>query len=225
MAFPSSVPAAESADTVVRGPGCDVAADPAAAKRKLVQNISWDASTLATDSIHSQRNGDVSGSEPVGSSPPPITSAANAVAATIAEERSRPLKKRRTALSPPSPPDQAYSTELVSCSASADSPLGVVGGPHEQPEQSAEDSVEPRLSAMELMHGQWAGRGPHHSRSLPRTPPRSRPTATPFPGHHSVNCMHPEGDLVRAHILASWRLLFAANFVPNAPPSSLYGVV
>ena len=194
---------ADSAGTVVRAPApCDGPADPAAAQRKLIQKISWDASTLATDSIHSQRD-PVSGpvAEPAGSAS--ITSAASCRAAaasavaSAAEECSRPLKKRRTALSPPSPCDQVCSPEGVSCSASADGALGESSSPHEHPEQSDEDSVEPKLSAMELMHGQWAGRAPHPARNQPC----ARPIATPFPGHHSVNCMHPEGDLVSRHAL------------------------
>jgi len=191
--------AAESTDTfAASGPGCDGVADTAAAQRKLIQNISWDASELATDSIHSQRDqGSGPVAEPAGSAS--ITSAASCRAAaasavaSTAEECSRPLKKRRTALSPPSPRDQAVSPERVSCSASADSAEG--NSSHEQSEQSDEDSVEPKLSAMELMHGQWAAHAPRPAHSLPRP----RPTATPFPGHHSVNCMHPEGDMVSCY--------------------------
>ena len=93
---------AESADTVVRGADCDVASDPAAAHRKFVQTISWNAGTLATDSIHSQRDsGCGTVIKPCATT---ISSAAATAVATGPEERSRPLKKRRTWVEPAQPP-------------------------------------------------------------------------------------------------------------------------
>ena len=178
--------------------GGDAASDPTAAERRLVQNTSWDASTLATDSIHSQRDttsGSVSLTEPSASLIPVISAAAANAVASASEELSRPLKKRRTALSPP-PPLANGGPEDLSCSASAEGPQSdrVAGRvPHEQTEQSDEDSVEPRLSAMEVMHGQWMGA----NAQLPHSVLSKRPKSTSFPGHHSVSCMHPEGDLVR----------------------------
>ena len=192
---PSGFALADSTDDTFMAADGDAALDPA---RQLVQNISWDASSLASDSIHSQRDtrhSSVSLTEPSASSTAIINSAAANAATLASEDRSRPLKKRRTALSPPSPPASGGPEDL-SFSASVDGPDSDGVGramSHKQPELSDEDSVEPRLSAMEVMHGQWVG-------ADAQPPPRAvsdRLIAAPFPGHHSVSCMHPEGDLVR----------------------------
>ena len=186
---------AESSNTYIEVGGGDAAADQAAAKRRLVQNVSWNASTLATDSIHSQRDnvsGNVSLTEPSAPSTPAVTPAAADALALPSEESSRPLKKRRTALSPPPPLADGGPGDL-SCSASVDGPQSHSVANLTAQEQSDEDSVEPRLNAMEVMHGQWAGGGAR----LQQSAPPGRPTSPSFPGHHSVGCMHPAGDLVR----------------------------
>jgi hypothetical protein len=213
-AFTFCVALAESSHTCVEVGRGDAATDPAAAERRLVQNISWNASTLASDSIHSQRDntsGSASLTGPNASSTPVVSHAAANAVAMGSEDSSRPLKKRRTALSPP-PPRVNDRPEDLSCSASVDGPQSYSAAGLTSPAQSDEDSVEPRLNAMEVMHGQWVGGGAH----LPHSAPPGRPTSPSFPGHHSVSCMHPEGDLVRLRSYSTHLLSWLPCCTPRA---------